>query len=88
MYRVTAPNAKLSTETKYGPAKSKITPSSLHIPKWPMKGTSHVMNGSGVHTTQHGNRALLGSIGPGREISLSIANRNIKLQAEDTLQEN
>uniref|UniRef100_A0A7C9DQ30 Uncharacterized protein n=1 Tax=Opuntia streptacantha TaxID=393608 RepID=A0A7C9DQ30_OPUST len=61
-YLVTEPKAKLSTDTKLGPAKSKITPSSLHMPTWPMKGISHERRGRGVHTMQHGNRSLSGSI--------------------------
>lgn len=61
-YRVGEPNAKLSTQTKLGPAKSKMTPSSLHIPMWPMQGKNHDSRGSGVHTMQQGNRLLAGSI--------------------------
>lgn len=62
IYRATAPKAKLSTDIRFGPAKSKITPSSLQMPMWPIKGTNHVINGIGVHTIQQGKRALLGSI--------------------------
>lgn len=62
MYRVGAPNAKLSTQTKFGPAKSRMTPSSLHIPMWPIQGKNHDSTGRGVHTMQRGNRLLARSI--------------------------
>jgi len=30
------------TETKYGPAKSRITPIVVQMPMWPMNGNSHL----------------------------------------------
>lgn len=57
-----APNAKWSTHTKLGPAKSNITPSSLQMPTCPMQGMNHEITGSGDHTIEQGNRALFGSI--------------------------
>lgn len=30
------------TETKYGPAKSRITPEEVQMPMWPMNGNSHL----------------------------------------------
>lgn len=30
------------TDTKYGPAKSRMTPADVQIPMWPMKGNSHL----------------------------------------------
>ncbi len=56
------PNAMRPTPMVYGPAKSKITPSELHMPVWPMNGKNHVIGPRGDQTMQYGNRSLLGSI--------------------------
>jgi hypothetical protein len=47
-----APNAKLSTFTKNGPAKSRMTPLVWQMPRWPIKGTSQATMGRGVQTRQ------------------------------------
>ena len=41
-YFVGVPNAMLSTVTVYGPAKSWITPSAVHIPVCPISGKNHL----------------------------------------------
>ncbi len=35
-------HVNILTETKYGPAKSQITPVEVQMPMWPMKGKSHL----------------------------------------------
>lgn len=92
MYRTTAPNVKWSTHTKLGPAKSNITPSSLHMPMCPIKGINQDNKGNGVHTMQQGNRALFGSIGPSMQVSLrvnslsSAVSNSIALRCDDYIQ--
>lgn len=43
----------LLTDTKYGPAKSLMTPVEVQIPMWPMNGKSHLRTETesvGIHT--------------------------------------
>lgn len=37
------------------------------MPRWPMNGSTHVITGSGDHTTQKGKRSALGLIAAKRE---------------------
>lgn len=61
-YLVGRPNAILSSDTKYGPAKSLITPFDSAIPMCPMNGKKNVSTGIGVHTIQNGYLSVLKSI--------------------------
>jgi hypothetical protein len=41
-YIVGLPNPISSSDTKYGPAKSLMTPDEVQIPIWPMNGTNQL----------------------------------------------
>ncbi len=42
---------RILTETKYDPAKSRMIPEEVHIPMWPMKGSTHLQDAP--RTQQH-----------------------------------
>ncbi len=73
------PKAILPTPIVYGPAKSKITPSELQMPVWPMNGKNQVIGPRGDQTMQYGNLSLLGSMATLESIVMSAGSSPINI---------